>query len=91
MTSVKPLGGWWASVPRDRWPDPPDSLAEVAKNWAEPRGDRRQELVFIGAGMDKAALTARLDAALVEAAEFTPDAWAKLPDPFPQWGQRQVA
>lgn len=91
MSSVKPLGGWWASVPRDRWPDHPDSLAEVAKNWVEPWGDRRQELVFIGAGMDKAALTARLDAALVEAAEFTPDAWAKLPDPFPQWGERQVA
>lgn len=91
MSSVKPLGGWWASVPRDRWPDHPEALAEMRRNWAEPWGDRRQELVFIGAGMDKAALTARLDAALVEAAEFTPDAWAHLPDPFPQWGQKRVA
>ncbi len=91
MSSVTPLGGWWASVPRERWPTHPDSLAEVAKNWVEPWGDRRQELVFIGAGMDRAAITARLDAALVEAQDFTPEAWAKLPDPFPQWGQRRVA
>ncbi|WP_323010049.1 GTP-binding protein [Paracoccus sp. (in: a-proteobacteria)] len=91
MSSVTPLGGWWASVPRERWPTHPDSLAEVDMNWEEPWGDRRQELVFIGAGMDKAALTAWLDAALVDALDFTPQAWAKLPDPFPQWGQRRVA
>ncbi|HEY0274635.1 MAG TPA: GTP-binding protein, partial [Paenirhodobacter sp.] len=91
VSSVTPLGGWWASVPRDRWPTHPDSLAEVARVWQEPWGDRRQELVFIGSGMDKAAITAALDAALVEAWDFTPDAWAALPDPFPQWGQRRVA
>ncbi|GGE12202.1 GTPase, G3E family [Gemmobacter megaterium] len=91
ISTVTPLGGWWASVPRERWPQHPDSLAEVAKRWEEPWGDRRQELVFIGSGMDRAAITARLDAALVEAADYTPQAWANLPDPFPRWGQRQVA
>ncbi|MFT4014451.1 MAG: GTP-binding protein [Paracoccus sp. (in: a-proteobacteria)] len=91
VSSVTPLGGWWASVPRERWPTHPDALSEVGAVWEEPWGDRRQELVFIGAGMDKAALTARLDAALVDARGFTPGAWAKLPDPFPQWGQRRVA
>ena len=91
MSSVTPLGGWWASVPRERWPTHPDALKEVGEVWGEPWGDRRQELVFIGAGMDKAALTARLDAALVDAWDFTPEAWSKLPDPFPQWGQKRVA
>lgn len=91
ISTVTPLGGWWASVPRERWPQHPDSLAEVAKRWEEPWGDRRQELVFIGSGMDRAAITARLDAALVEAVDYTPQAWANLPDPFPRWGQRQVA
>ncbi|PZO68212.1 MAG: 4-hydroxytetrahydrobiopterin dehydratase [Paracoccus denitrificans] len=91
VSSVTPMGGWWASVPRDRWPTHPDSLAEAAKNWEEPWGDRRQELVFIGSGMDRAAITKALDDALVEAADFTPDLWAKLPDPFPHWGQRRVA
>lgn len=88
MSSVSPLGGWWASVPAARWPTHPDSLAEVDRHWQDPWGDRRQELVFIGAGMDRAALVARLDAALVPNADFAPDLWAKLPDPFPLWGQR---
>lgn len=91
ISSVTPLGGWWAAVPRERWPNHPESLNEVASKWAEPWGDRRQELVFIGAGMDRAAITAALDAALVQAADFTPEAWAGLPDPFPAWGRRQVA
>ena len=91
MSSMTPLGGWWVSVPRERWPTHPDALKEVGEVWEEPWGDRRQELVFIGAGMDKDALTARLDAALVDAWDFTPEAWLKLPDPFPQWGQKRVA
>ncbi len=91
MSSVKPLGGWWVSVPRDRWPTHPDALAEVVDVWDEPWGDRRQELVFIGADMDKAALTARLDACLVHAQNFTPADWADLPDPFPAWNKAKPA
>ncbi|NHB78197.1 GTP-binding protein [Rhodobacter calidifons] len=90
VSSVTPLGGWWASVPRDRWPTHPDALAEVASKWQEPWGDRRQELVFIGSGMDEAALRARLDAALVPARAFTPEAWTGFSDPFPLW-RRQAA
>jgi G3E family GTPase len=91
MSSVAPLGGWWASVPKDRWPTDPDVLEEVAGKWVEPWGDRRQEIVFIGSGMDQAALTAALDAALLPATQFTPQLWATLPDPFPLWGNRQAA
>ncbi len=91
VSSVTPLGGWWASVPKERWPTHPDALTEVASKWAEPWGDRRQELVFIGAGMDEAALRAKLDAALIPAQDFTPIAWANLPDPFPEWRRKQAA
>ena len=91
MSSVAPLGGWWAAVPQERWPDHPEALAKMRENWVEPWGDRRQELVFIGAGMDKAAITAALDACLIDATEFTPQNWKGLADPFPQWGQRKVA
>lgn len=91
VSSVTPLGGWWASVPRDRWPTHPEALREIAAVWEDPWGDRRQELVFIGAGMDQAALIARLDTALVETADFRPETWANLPDPFPQWNRRRVA
>ncbi len=91
LSSVTPLGGWWASVPQNRWPTHPDALAEVAAKWAEPWGDRRQELVFIGAGLDRAAITAALDAALLPVQSFAPQAWANLPDPFPAWARVAAA
>ena len=87
LSTVSPLGRWWASVPPDRLPTHPEAQAEIARHWAEPWGDRRQEIVFIGAGMDRDAICARLNAALVQADDFTPAAWATLPDPFPNWGR----
>ena len=86
LSSVRPLGTWWAAVPQERWPDHEGASEYMKANWAEPWGDRRQEIVFIGAGIDWAKLSARLDAALV-----TPDiatALEDLPDfkdPFPVW------
>ena len=77
-------------MPKERWPTHPEALAEVAGKWAEPWGDRRQELVFIGAGMDEACIRSLLDAALVYARNFTPNDWFDLPDPFPEW-RKQAA
>lgn len=83
ISAVVPLGRWWASVPQSRWPDHPEAQSHIMANWQEPYGDRRQELVFIGAGMDQAAICAALDAAqMTEAEEQQTDS---LPDPFPQW------
>ena len=52
--------------------------------WEAPYGDRRQEIVFIGADMDRAELERRLDAALVtpEEMEQGPASWACMDDPF---------
>lgn len=88
LSSIAPLGRWWASVPEDRLPTHPQAQAEIARNWVEPWGDRRQELVFIGAGLEREEICARLNAALVDADAFEPWAWADMADPFPQWGQR---
>ena len=41
-------GMFWKSVPEENWPTDPDYLASIKKNWVEPFGDMRQELVFIG-------------------------------------------
>ncbi len=91
MSQVTPLGRWWASVPEDRLPKNPEAQREIARHWAEPWGDRRQEIVFIGADMDREAICAALNAALVTTCDFTPKAWANLPDPFPEWGRTQAA
>ncbi len=90
LSTVRPLGLWWVALPQTRWPGPGQGLEEVQAKWAEPWGDRRQELVFIGSDMDRAGLTSALDDALVSETEFCPERWARLPDPFPAW-RRQAA
>ena len=92
LSKVGPLGTWWAAVPEARWPDHPQARAYVTRNWSEPFGDRRQELVFIGAGMDRDAITAALDAALTGSeTAFDPAAFRDLPDPFPLWRRAEAA
>ncbi len=86
LSTVKPLGTWWAAVPKDRWPTHEAARDYMASHWQEPWGDRRQELVFIGSGMDKYALTAALDDCLVgKEGSFRPRDWSRLADPFPNW------
>lgn len=86
--AVEPVGRWMASVPRARWPSDPQTLAEVMKHWHEPYGDRRQELVLIGRGFDASDLRRRLTECLLDESEMRrgPAGWARLDDPFPQWG-----
>jgi G3E family GTPase len=92
LSSVRPLGTWWAAVPRKRWPEHDSARAYIAQHWQEPWGDRRQEIVFIGSGIDWPALKARLDACLVpEHLAPGPDALPNLPDPFPVWRRAEAA
>lgn len=88
LSSVAPLGTWWASVPEKRWPENPALRNYLAQHWEEPWGDRRQELVFIGAGIDWPALQARLDAALMPEGVLGDD--SSLEDPFPIWRKQQI-
>ncbi|MFH5925483.1 GTP-binding protein [Roseomonas xinghualingensis] len=78
---------WWAARPRSSWPRNAESMAQLWKLWQEPWGDRRQEIVFIGIGMDELALRRNLDRCLLTQAEMEggPLAWQHLPDPFPRW------
>ncbi len=92
LSSVSPLGTWWASVPRERWPAGDGIDAYMSHHWQEPFGDRRQEIVFIGAGIDWPLLKARLDAALLpEENAYSPDTPPDLPDPFPLWRRAEAA
>lgn len=84
---VTPAGVWWAALPRDEWPTDAEALTAIDDSWREPFGDRMQQLVFIGAGMDKARITKNLDACLLTRDEMKkgPAGWAKFPDPFGKW------
>ncbi|APG46088.1 GTP-binding protein [Phaeobacter porticola] len=92
LSSIKPLGTWWASVPEARRPTHDNAKTYMQAHWQEPWGDRRQELVFIGAGIDWAALKARLDKCLVPSVAVTgPDDLPSYPDPFPIWHRGEDA
>ncbi|UOM33001.1 GTP-binding protein [Acuticoccus sp. I52.16.1] len=94
MCRTGAMGLWWASVPRERWPESSEWRAMMRRHWALGWGDRRQELVFIGRAMDEAAIRAALDDCLhgaTDGTEFDPDAYRHLPDPFPRWGRADVA
>ncbi len=59
----------------------------MANDWQEPFGDRRQELVFIGAKMNHEKLIAALDRCLLSDQEIAQgeERWLEYDDPFPAW------
>ncbi|MGV3168113.1 zinc metallochaperone GTPase ZigA [Klebsiella pneumoniae] len=78
---------WWASVPKERWPEDAESLKFIMSNWIDGIGDARQELVFIGMDMNESKLRNRLDSALLTDAEMAegPQNWRHYPDPVEPW------
>jgi G3E family GTPase len=60
---------------------------EPVGQWAEPYDDRVNELVFIGRGMDRAAIEAAFDNCVLSDAENAvgEKAWRRYADPFPDW------
>ncbi len=82
-------GLFWKAVPEQDWPEDDDYLASIKKTWVEPFGDMRQELVFIGQGLDKAKMVQALDDCLLSEQEVLRGAsyWSTLNDPFPAWEQ----
>ena len=84
-------GMFWKAVPRDDWPTDQDSIEFIHEKWAEPFGDMRQELVFIGQGLDQKAMTSALDDCLLKEEDISKGEvfWKTLSDPFPSWEQTQ--
>jgi len=87
MREYGPAGSWWASHPDPLDEDDPEVTAMLETLWQEPWGDRRQELVFIGQGIDPDRIGEALSACLLTMGEMVggPEAWRALPDPFPEW------
>ncbi len=77
MTTFDSHGVWWAATPTQSWPKDPAILERIHRDWIPVYGDRRQLLVFIGIGLDRAAITAALDNCLVH--NWSPPRRAALP------------
>ena len=93
--SLGPAGLWFAAQGLD--PAAADAatveeplrteLERTANRWRPEWGVRRRENAVIGQSVERAALTARLDAALLTPAELAlgPAGWASFDDPLPEW------
>ena len=83
-------GMFWKAVPKKNWPDDKESLASIEKQWTEPFGDMRQELVFIGQNLDRHNMVKALDTCLLSEEEVLrgKSYWQTLSDPFPSWEQK---
>ena len=80
-----PAGFWWAAAPEEEWPDEEELIAEIRDNFSGPHGDRHQELVFIGQGLDQQRIEDILDRCLLTDCEFSQNlsVWAEFEDPLP--------
>jgi len=80
-------GMFWKSIPKEDWPTDQDSLDAITNIWKEPYGDMRQELVFIGQGLEQEKLIASLNECLLTEDEVKQgrNYWLSLEDPFPEW------
>lgn len=87
--TIEPSGRWWAATPRRLWPPDPAALARIRRHFLPGVGDRRQELVFIGTGIDREAITAALDACLLRPRTAIPGrAAGPVRGPGPRIGER---
>ena len=81
-------GMFWKDVPKENWPEDQDSLDSIKESWEEPFGDMRQELVFIGQGLDKKQVAEALNACLLTDDDLLQgkNHWSTFTDPFPdEW------
>ena len=75
------VGRWWNFIEPSQWPRDEYRLQGIMAKWDSVVGDCRQELVFIGQGLDTRVLQRELDHCLLSAQEIAagPLAWQALP------------
>mgnify|MGYP000274166066 CR=1 FL=1 len=82
-------GMFWKAVPENNWPADEESRQFIQKKWVEPFGDMRQELVFIGQGLDEQSTIKRLESCLLTDEELCAgvEYWMQMNDPFAEPSQ----
>eukprot|EP01024_Parvocaulis_polyphysoides_P020126 TRINITY_DN1927_c0_g1_i1.p1 TRINITY_DN1927_c0_g1~~TRINITY_DN1927_c0_g1_i1.p1 ORF type:complete len:562 (-),score=51.92 TRINITY_DN1927_c0_g1_i1:288-1892(-) len=68
---IRDEGEWWVCIPQEEWPEDEQQKNIIKQMWGDEFGDRRQEIVFIGAvQMSEEAIGAQLDGALLTEQEM---------------------
>lgn len=78
---IHPVTFWVASMPKAERAAILQERADVRADWDPEYGDRHTQLVIIGVDLDEAAITAELDACLLNSQEIDAD-WSQLTDPY---------
>lgn len=75
------VGRWWKFLAQSQWPQDDYRREGIMAKWHELTGDCRQEIVFIGQGLDLDTLQRELDACLLTPEEILagPQSWPALP------------
>ncbi|OQU96215.1 Cobalamin synthesi protein cobW domain-containing protein [Cladophialophora immunda] len=76
MLTLQGGGPWFCALDDAHWPTDPDTRRSIEADFAEPWGDRRQEIVFIGEKLDTAGLKAEFDGCLLTDPEMRK--WEKI-------------
>lgn len=89
--SLLPGGYWLACLPVEQWPSQDKQfIRNAAKDMCDDEriGDRRQEVVFIGLGIDREQIERILDKCLLDEKEMDlgEEVWKSFNDPFEEWG-----
>ncbi len=89
VVTLEAAGMWWAAVPKSEWPTDPAFLEEIASVSEGEFGDRRQEMVIIGADMNHKRVRKVLDKCLLTKSEMAQgwQEWRYFLDPFDSWEQ----
>lgn len=66
MLTVGCGGPWFAEVPAEAWPEDKDVRESIEKDFQGSWGDRRQEIVLIGEGIDVNLISGLLDECLLD-------------------------
>ncbi|KAB8268594.1 CobW/HypB/UreG, nucleotide-binding domain-containing protein [Aspergillus minisclerotigenes] len=70
MLTIGCGGPWFAEVPDEAWPEDADVRKSIEDDFQGPWGDRRQEIVFIGEGIETGAITDLLNECLLNDREM---------------------
>jgi G3E family GTPase len=90
LVSLTPSLPWFADEKKENWNISDEEAKEVEKAFLAPFGDRRQELVFIGSGLNIDLITSDLNNCLLSNREMidcskTSLGWKGIEDPLPNW------
>ncbi|KAK4947322.1 hypothetical protein LTR10_013690 [Elasticomyces elasticus] len=76
MLTLQGGGPWFCTLDDAHWPSDTDTRASILADFAEPWGDRRQEIVFIGEKLKADGLKAEFDGCLLTDREM--QKWEKI-------------